>query len=301
MSNTRKGFTLIELLVVIAIIAILAAILFPVFAKVREKARQTSCLSNEKQLGLGIIQYVQDYDEKEPNGTTVNGTNPYNDGQGWVGQIYQYVKSTGVVKCPDDSTATTTGNETSIFPSEGTDYPVSYAFNENLAGASDAITTAASNTVQIFEVSGAYTETTPNTIDQESPTGVGAISTTLGGSGGGTAPAAGTFANVSGLDSEQGYSTLEGGALGGVNGDTYMLSSNTASSVGGANLPAAWHTGGSNFLAADGHAKFERPSQVSPGLSAATATSTQTEGAVPTAAGTSATGNPTYALTFSAE
>ncbi len=60
----RKGFTLIELLVVIAIIAILAAILFPVFARAREKARQTSCLSNLKQIGLAVMMYAQDYDEK---------------------------------------------------------------------------------------------------------------------------------------------------------------------------------------------------------------------------------------------
>ena len=59
----RKGFTLIELLVVIAIIAILAAILFPVFAKAREKARQTTCLSNQKQLNLAVLSYAQDYDE----------------------------------------------------------------------------------------------------------------------------------------------------------------------------------------------------------------------------------------------
>ncbi len=62
----RKGFTLIELLVVIAIIAILAAILFPVFAKAREKARQTSCLSNMKQIGLASMMYAQDYDERLP-------------------------------------------------------------------------------------------------------------------------------------------------------------------------------------------------------------------------------------------
>lgn len=65
-TNTRGGFTLIELLVVIAIIAILAAILFPVFAQAREKARQTSCLSNNKQLGLALLMYVQDYDETWP-------------------------------------------------------------------------------------------------------------------------------------------------------------------------------------------------------------------------------------------
>ena len=62
--HTRRGFTLIELLVVIAIIAILAAILFPVFARAREKARAASCLSNSKQIALGIIMYAQDYDEK---------------------------------------------------------------------------------------------------------------------------------------------------------------------------------------------------------------------------------------------
>ena len=63
---TRRGFTLIELLVVIAIIAILAAILFPVFAKAREKARQTSCLNNVKQLTLAMMQYAQDHDERWP-------------------------------------------------------------------------------------------------------------------------------------------------------------------------------------------------------------------------------------------
>src|SRR5579862_1797833 len=67
--RTDKGFTLIELLVVIAIIAILAAILFPVFAQAREKARQASCLSNAKQIGLAILLYAQDYDETYPPGS----------------------------------------------------------------------------------------------------------------------------------------------------------------------------------------------------------------------------------------
>jgi prepilin-type N-terminal cleavage/methylation domain-containing protein/prepilin-type processing-associated H-X9-DG protein len=93
-----RAFTLIELLVVIAIIAILAAILFPVFAKAREKARQASCASNLKQLGLAIIQYTQDYDETMPNGVLPNGT--------WRHLIYPYVKSTGVYKCPSNPNTT---------------------------------------------------------------------------------------------------------------------------------------------------------------------------------------------------
>ncbi len=99
----HRGFTLIELLVVIAIIAILAAILFPVFQKVRENARRASCQSNEKQLGLAFIQYNQDYDEKFPGVTAIGG--PGNPGypNGWANLIYPFVKSTGVYACPDDS------------------------------------------------------------------------------------------------------------------------------------------------------------------------------------------------------
>jgi len=100
----RKGFTLIELLVVIAIIAILAAILFPVFAKVREKARQTACLSNLKQMSLAMIQYKEDYDEGAPQGSVNNGwfMSDANDYK-WMDAIYPYVKSEAVFDCPDDS------------------------------------------------------------------------------------------------------------------------------------------------------------------------------------------------------
>lgn len=99
----RRGFTLIELLVVIAIIAILAAILFPVFAKAREKARQSSCLSNTKQLMLGVLQYAQDYDECFPKCWTVIGTNNYASPM-WYEAIYPYVKNTQINLCPSDKT-----------------------------------------------------------------------------------------------------------------------------------------------------------------------------------------------------
>jgi prepilin-type N-terminal cleavage/methylation domain-containing protein/prepilin-type processing-associated H-X9-DG protein len=97
-----SAFTLIELLVVIAIIAILAAILFPVFAQAREKARQASCLSNLKQIGLGIMQYIQDYDELYP--LTRNNTATVSTGGGtwslWKINTYPYVKNTGIYTCP---------------------------------------------------------------------------------------------------------------------------------------------------------------------------------------------------------
>ncbi|MEN6549013.1 MAG: DUF1559 domain-containing protein [Armatimonadia bacterium] len=92
----RKGFTLIELLVVIAIIAILAAILFPVFAKAREKARQSSCLSNVKQLCLAIMQYTQDYDETYTPAYCVNPSVT------WPYLLQPYIKNTQVLSCPSD-------------------------------------------------------------------------------------------------------------------------------------------------------------------------------------------------------
>jgi len=120
----RRGFTLIELLVVIAIIAILAAILFPVFQKVRENARRASCASNEKQLGLAFTQYLQDADEKYPlmnyvNGIGTNGISVFPakggttrlDQLGWAEAIYPFVKSTGAYRCPDVAPAGDPGND----------------------------------------------------------------------------------------------------------------------------------------------------------------------------------------------
>ncbi|NLO06641.1 MAG: DUF1559 domain-containing protein [candidate division WS1 bacterium] len=95
-----RGFTLIELLVVIAIIAILAAILFPVFARAREKARQASCLSNAKQIGLAMLMYVQDYDEMFPDRYYATGVTDIVWPNGsvrsssmWYRDIYPYVNN----------------------------------------------------------------------------------------------------------------------------------------------------------------------------------------------------------------
>jgi prepilin-type N-terminal cleavage/methylation domain-containing protein/prepilin-type processing-associated H-X9-DG protein len=121
--HKKEGaFTLIELLVVIAIIAILAAILFPVFARARENARRASCMSNLKQLALGFNMYTQDYDEKLPLMTAGTQTTPVIDGDTkfnlsatpgvyyctWTSEIFPYVKSTQIFLCP--SNPVTTGN-----------------------------------------------------------------------------------------------------------------------------------------------------------------------------------------------
>lgn len=99
--TVRSGFTLIELLVVIAIIAILAAILFPVFAQAREKARGISCLSNTKQLGMAVLMYVQDYDENFPVGFSAIS---WTGDDLWNQKVLPYIKNVNVFMCPDDKT-----------------------------------------------------------------------------------------------------------------------------------------------------------------------------------------------------
>lgn len=100
MLSKRSGFTLIELLVVIAIIAILAAILFPVFARAREKARQASCTSNLKQIGTALMMYVQDYDEKLPDLLMGRDTGDPSRYHAWTDVIMPYVKNGQVFVCP---------------------------------------------------------------------------------------------------------------------------------------------------------------------------------------------------------
>lgn len=143
----KFGFTLIELLVVIAIIAILAAILFPVFAKAREKARAVSCLSNGNQLGLAFMQYSMDYDERFPG--VAPGNNPY-PGSTWAGRIYPYVKSAGVYHCPDDPAGQVTINGVTFSP-------VSYSISYRVTFYSTIQIEKPSDTMLITESRGALT------------------------------------------------------------------------------------------------------------------------------------------------
>jgi len=243
----NKGFTLIELLVVIAIIAILAAILFPVFARVREKARTTSCLSNEKQLGLGLAQYTEDYDETMP----LNLSGGYEDA-GWAARIYPYVKSVAVFECPDDSEARTS-------------HPISYGINANVLkqGFPEAAQTigafnSPAKTVLLWEAQYAYyggdiTNTSPTadggdfSSDPTSPGGIGLA--WQGVDPGGKADIGGGCANAGDcVEYATGYMQNS------VNYNAEVYTS-----------PTGRHINGSNFLMADYHAKFLQGTKVSGG------------------------------------
>jgi prepilin-type N-terminal cleavage/methylation domain-containing protein len=146
MHGKRAGFTLIELLVVIAIIAILAAILFPVFAQAREQARKATCVSNTKQLGLGTMMYVQDYDEMypcnswdgAPMGTTDNDIRQ--DGNRftlWPWRIMPYLKNKQIFVCTSDPGSGKngwTGYSTDPTDCWGIPTPISYGHNQHLFG-----------------------------------------------------------------------------------------------------------------------------------------------------------------------
>ena len=147
MAQRRPGFTLIELLVVIAIIAILAAILFPVFARAREKARQTSCLSNVKQLGLGLMMYAQDYDETYLGSTYWQSKN-CDSGTFWGNCLTPYVKNQQIFICPSYK-------RNGTFTYNNWTFPVrpSYGWNTNLSFETLAVLEEPANTVAIADCS----------------------------------------------------------------------------------------------------------------------------------------------------
>jgi len=289
-----KGFTLIELLVVIAIIAILAAILFPVFAQAREKARAISCLSNDKQIGLAFMQYIQDNDEDFPANSFGNNNTPLVNpgvaapgagaqanqyGEGWSTAIFPYVKSNGLYKCADDSTSVTTN-------ANGTYYPVSYFMNSNLVTVGGGVSDAQFNAVASTVVLGECTN----------------VSSVLGG---GLTTAPHTDAVGDGLDALYDNGGFNGndtpnppkyatGRLG--NGDPGTQQQLALPNAG---VAAAQHSGtGANYLLGDGHAKFLKPTQVSPGVNAGASTDAAgVDTGNANAAGTGRLNN--YAATFS--
>ena len=149
-ARIRSGFTLIELLVVIAIIAILAAILFPVFARARENARRSSCQSNLKQIGLGIIQYAQDYDEKyvKQSSATANNLGTLAAYDSWPVAIQPYLKSFQIFACPSatDSTSVAPTPNSVPFPSVN-----SYFYSEVLNGRALAAVNNPAGIIQVHE------------------------------------------------------------------------------------------------------------------------------------------------------
>ncbi len=257
-----KGFTLIELLVVIAIIAILAAILFPVFAQAREKARQSSCLSNEKQLSLGILQYVQDYDETFPLG--------FDQASGWVGsgwpvRVQPYIKNLQVFHCPDDSLnggAPVPPN----YPWEGVF--ISYAANGyygNWAGTSFAeqgvmatsgydpgwLSTASASGGQIQRPSESILLTEKFAKDAQD--------------GNAATPSFGTFDQVSGFGPQ---CVIAGPSYGGGWGEQNIPDGTRVDSnlfgLGKNGGVSVHHTGMANFAFCDGHVKAMKPANTNP-------------------------------------
>ena len=251
MFRNRKAFTLIELLVVIAIIAILAAILFPVFATAREKARQTQCASNEKQLGLAFLQYIQDYDETWPYELVLrSGSWVGAGGQEWAGPLYPYLKSLDVWKCPDDTLLLRPAETAAGYKQ------ISYTFNGNFdywMGVVQASQMGApANTVLLYETGGGVFNLPTDVL---SPGGFGWVRQND------QFMCDGRCANAFG-DYE---GTLVPSTQAFISSDQNDLTNNTGTFPTWGPMPAR-HGNGANWLAADGHVKYLIATQVSVGF-----------------------------------
>ena len=269
--HSHAAFTLIELLVVIGIIAVMAAILFPVFAGVRERGRRTQCLSNEKQLGMAILQYAGDNNETSfVAGADLNGS--MGDGLGWAGRCFPYIRNVGVFRCPDDATADVSAG--SAFSVNGwAMQAVSYGFNASLATtvlvpADGPVAppvalgqiAAPARTVLLFEVSGNAANLTDPGADTQSAWGSGALGSVFG-------DAAGTMSDPT---FPAGYSVLPHSlvlyATGNMGGVLLNGATKGRTTLPGARGSDPRHGEGANYAACDGHAVWLRPEQVSQGM-----------------------------------
>lgn len=273
-----SAFTLIELLIVIAIISLLAAILFPVFARACEKSRQTACLSNQRQLSLAILQYVQDNDETFPNGVNVN-VSPVNSSSanqpwssqsgrlwpavGWDGQCFPYIKSAAVSHCLSDTTQAAPGNNVASY---GYNFnfvlPLDYPEDDDdppPAGILLSSLSAPAKTVLLFEVGGV----TANLF----------------------LPREGADNGLSGVNFSAAGNGLDNRLYAQKDWTTSIANQYATGYLGGRppfdptatqfTDPVGRHNEGSNFLLGDGHAKWMRGAAVSSGLNALLETCTQ--------------------------
>jgi len=247
--NIRKrGLTLIEALIIMLILAVIAAVLFPLYPHYYHGSRQITCASNMKQLGLGLIQYAEDYDSKLPDGlqTPQIGSSTPTIGAGWGEQIYTYVKSTGVYKCPDDKCS----------DSPAPMMIVSYAYNRNaLRDTRLTDWTSPSATIALFEVTGSHFIVWPTS----SKIASGPLSPVGDGTG---------LTIDDGLPSSG--TVLATGKIGNRPID----------------VAPGRHTNEANYLFADGHVKYLKPAEVSSGSNASSPKGAQTGGIAGQAAGT---------------
>jgi len=261
-----QGFTLIELLVVIAIIAILAAILFPVFAQAREKARQTQCLSNVKQIGIAVMMYVNDYEQTYPTAYSYkNGTSSANGYIHWSGVVAPYIKNWKIFECsshPEKGFPPTNG---SSFDNTGFDDQapkLAYICNEFVFPRKKL----AANMMNCNVI-------TEGSIDV--PADVIIITEITGKMGNlaGTSATGGAAANKSHRPTNAVMTSQGGGALD-AEADGYYTPyaitpaiAKSAIATGGesseriAYTDPERHTGGANYVFADGHAKFYKLEQ----------------------------------------
>jgi hypothetical protein len=268
-NGTSRGVTLFDVLAATVIIAFVAYILFPIFAGPRERVHQARCPSNLKQMGIGFVPYVQDYDEQFP----LNGPH----GTGWAAAIYPYEKSTGVFKCPDDTNVANLSGASAS-------YPISYSMNANLihikgtreVSVLQTDISQIKTTVLVFETDGTMVDVTkPDEGGLVSPTGFHS------GVGNGLSPMPGT-GNLIANGNQIRYACGEFPGRG--TGTVYGPPRHDPSSV---------------FLCADGHVKMLRADKISTGRTPAKSAAQTGDAISGTAASSDGLADGGFTLTFS--